>query len=51
VFERIGDLATRKMRRAWTTAFGNAWLEGRATLSLDDLPDTGPRRTPIGITN
>jgi ATP-dependent Lon protease len=39
------------MRRAWMTAFGNARLEGRATLTLDDLPETGTRRTPIGFTN
>jgi len=34
---------------AW--AFGNARLEGRATLALDDLPDAGARRTPIGFSN
>jgi ATP-dependent Lon protease len=44
-------MAPREMRRAWMTAFGNARLEGRATLSLDDLPDGAARRTPIGFTN
>ena len=39
------------MRRAWMTAFGNARLDGRATLALDDLPDGGTRRAPIGFTN
>jgi hypothetical protein len=33
------------------TAFGNARLDGRATLSLDDLPDGAARRTPIGFSN
>ena len=51
VLERLGSMAPREMRRAWMTAFGNARLEGRATLSLDDLPDANPRRTPIGFTN
>ena len=32
-------MAPREMRRAWMTAFGNARLDGRATLSLDDLPE------------
>jgi ATP-dependent Lon protease len=39
------------MRRAWMTAFGNARLEARSTLSLDDLPDSAARRAPIGFTN
>ncbi len=51
VLERLSGLAPREMRRAWMTAFGNARLEDRATLSLDDLPDTGARRTPIGFSN
>ena len=51
VLERLGSLAPREMRRAWMTAFGNARLEGRATLSMDDLPDAGARRTPIGFSN
>jgi ATP-dependent Lon protease len=33
------------------TAFGNARLEGRSTLSLEDLPDGAARRAPIGFTN
>ena len=51
MLDRLGSLAPREMRRAWMTAFGNARLEGRATLSLDDLPDAGARRTPIGFSN
>jgi ATP-dependent Lon protease len=49
VLERMASLAPREMRRAWMTAFGNARLAGRGTLQLDDLPDTGQRRTPIGF--
>ncbi|HOL38616.1 MAG TPA: AAA family ATPase, partial [Rubrivivax sp.] len=38
-----------EMRRAWMTAFGNARLAGRAALDVADLPETAPRRTPIGF--
>jgi ATP-dependent Lon protease len=51
VLDRLGGMAPREMRRAWMTAFGNARLEGRSTLSLDDLPDGAARRAPIGFTN
>ena len=51
VLEQLSGLAPREMRRAWMTAFGNARLEGRATLSLDDLPEVGARRMPIGFTD
>ena len=51
VLERLGRMAPREMRRAWMTAFGNARLDGRATLSLDDLPEAPARRAPIGFTN
>ena len=44
-------MAPREMRRAWMTAFGNARLDGRATLALGDLPDGAARRAPIGFTN
>jgi ATP-dependent Lon protease len=51
VLERLSAVAPREMRRAWMTAFGNARLAGRGTLSMDDLPEAGARRTPIGFTN
>ena len=51
VLERCASLAPREMRRAWMTAFGTARLAGRATLSLDDLPEVGARRMPIGFTD
>ncbi|MBL8342096.1 MAG: AAA family ATPase [Rubrivivax sp.] len=49
VLERMSEMAPREMRRAWMTAFGNARLAGRGTLDLGDLPDSGPRRTPMGF--
>jgi ATP-dependent Lon protease len=51
VLERMAHMAPREMRRAWMTAFGNARLDGRATLQLADLPEAGSRRTPIGFAN
>jgi ATP-dependent Lon protease len=51
VLERLATLAPREMRRAWMTGFGNARLDGRATIELADLPDTQARRQPIGFTH
>jgi ATP-dependent Lon protease len=51
VLDRLSSVAPREMRRAWMTAFGNARLDGRATLALADLPDAAARRAPIGFTN
>jgi ATP-dependent Lon protease len=51
VLERMATLAPREMRRAWMTGFGNARLEGRATVDLADLPDGQARRQPIGFTH
>jgi ATP-dependent Lon protease len=51
VLEAMATLAPREMRRAWSTAFGNAKLAGRRTLHLTDLPDTlrQPRKGSIGF--
>jgi len=49
VLERLAGMAPREMRRAWMTGFGNARLAGRAAIEVSDLPDGGPRRTPIGF--
>jgi len=51
VLEPLSGMTPREMRRAWMTAFGNARLEGRATLALEDLPDHSTRRAAIGFTN
>ena len=47
--ERLADLAPREMRRAWMTGFGNARLAGRDRVEPQDLPESGPRRPPIGF--
>ena len=49
VLERLAAMAPREMRRAWMTAFGNARLDGRATIELTDLPGATTRRSPIGF--
>ena len=49
VLERMALLAPREMRRAWMTAFGNARLDGRAAVTLADLPEAAGRRAPIGF--
>ena len=49
VLGAMAKLAPREMRRALMTAFGNAKLDGRFTLEERDLPDGGPRRSPIGF--
>jgi ATP-dependent Lon protease len=51
VLERMASLAPREMRRAWMIGFGNARLDGRATVELADLPDAQARRQPIGFTH
>ena len=49
VLGAMAKMAPREMRRALMTAFGNAKLDGRFTLEERDLPDGGPRRSPIGF--
>jgi ATP-dependent Lon protease len=49
VLDRMSEMAPREMRRAWMTAFGNAKLAHRDHVRPEDLPETGPRRTPIGF--
>lgn len=49
VLERMSEMAPREMRRAWMTAFGNAKLDRRDHIVVDDLPDSGPRRSTIGF--
>ncbi len=51
VLDGLSSMAPRDMRRAWMTAFGNARLDGRATLALADLPEGNARRAPIGFSN
>jgi ATP-dependent Lon protease len=51
VLDRMSELAPRDMRRAWTTAFGNARLDDRDQVEARDLPDAHPagKRGPLGF--
>jgi len=49
VLERMSELAPREMRRAWTTAFGNARLARRDAIELADLPTAQAGRAQIGF--
>ena len=53
VLDKFADMAPREMRRAWMTAFGNARLDGRDRLGVDDLPQAGHagKRGPLGFMN
>jgi len=51
VLERLAAVVPREMRRAWMTGFGNARLDGRATVELADLPEPHGKRQPIGFTH
>jgi len=49
VLDRMSELAPREMRRAWMTAFGNAKLDRRGTITPADLPEPGSRKSSIGF--
>jgi ATP-dependent Lon protease len=49
VLERLAGLAPREMRRALVGAFGSARLDGRDTLSPEDLLERSARRQRIGF--
>jgi ATP-dependent Lon protease len=49
VLDAMADLAPREMRRAWMAAFGNAKLDKRDRVLVRDIPDTNPKRSPIGF--
>jgi len=49
VLDVLAELAPRDMRRALMTGFGNARLDGRSTISIDDLPKTGAAKSKIGF--
>ena len=51
VLDRMGELAPREMRRAWTAAFGNARLAGRDAIEPGDLPSGNSKRGPIGFSS
>lgn len=49
VLDRLVDMAPREMRRAWMTGFGNARLDGRDEVQVQDLPSATPGRGRIGF--
>lgn len=49
VLDRMADLPPREMRRALITGFGNARLDGRDKVLVDDLPRANPVKTRVGF--
>ena len=49
LLDLLAELAPRDMRRALMTGFGNARLEQRDAISLDDLPKPGAAKAKMGF--
>jgi ATP-dependent Lon protease len=49
LLDQLSELAPRDMRRALMTGFGNARLEGRSEIAVDDLPKAGNAKGKIGF--
>jgi ATP-dependent Lon protease len=49
VLNQLAELAPRDMRRALMTGFGNARLQHRGAISVDDLPRAGSAKTKLGF--
>jgi ATP-dependent Lon protease len=49
LLDQLADLAPRDMRRALMTGFGNARLEHREEIALDDLPKQSGGKTKLGF--
>ena len=49
VLDQLAELAPRDMRRALMTGFGNARLDQREEISVDDLPKAGSAKGKIGF--
>ena len=49
VLDCFTDLPPREMRRAWMTAFGNARLDSRNDILVQDLPISRTNRSSIGF--
>jgi ATP-dependent Lon protease len=45
----LAELAPRDMRRALMTGFGNARLDARSQIAVDDLPKAGSAKGKIGF--
>ena len=49
VLDSFLDLPPREMRRAWMTAFGNARLDHRHAVRVQDLPNSSQGRSRMGF--
>jgi ATP-dependent Lon protease len=49
LLDQLAELAPRDMRRALMTGFGNARLQDRCEISVDDLPKAGSAKGKIGF--
>ena len=49
LLDQLAELAPRDMRRALMTGFGNARLDQRQEISVDDLPKAGSAKGKIGF--
>jgi len=49
VLDQLAELAPRDMRRALMTGFGNARLDQRCCISVEDLPKAGSTKGKIGF--
>jgi ATP-dependent Lon protease len=49
LLDQLAELAPRDMRRALMTGFGNARLDDRGAIGLDDLPKSGAAKGRIGF--
>jgi ATP-dependent Lon protease len=49
VLDRLAELAPRDMRRALMTGFGNARLDARGQITVEDLPKAGAAKGKLGF--
>jgi ATP-dependent Lon protease len=49
LLDQLAELAPREMRRALMTGFGNARLDGRDEVRVEDLPRPGQGKTKMGF--
>lgn len=49
VLERMAQMPPREMRRAWMRGLGNAKLQGRYRVEIEDLPDATGSKSRLGF--
>jgi len=49
VLDCMAEMAPREMRRAWMAAFGNAKLDNREQVAVQDLPGARGKRSSMGF--